>query len=107
MRDIYLEACTRIRELRNRRGYSVEQLAEKSNISTKFLYEIETGKKGFSAKVLCNMAMALNVSCDYIIRGKEENSSNSINEALKYLNDYQIKIVENIVINIVDMMKEK
>lgn len=59
----------RIRELRENRKLSRETLAEKIDISTKFLYEIETGKKGFSAEILCRLSKELAVSCDYIMWG--------------------------------------
>ncbi len=55
--------------LRNDRGYTREQLAELADISDKFLYEIETGKKGFSAVTLMNLSKALEVSLDYIMTG--------------------------------------
>ena len=61
----------RIRELREIQGYTREALAEKADITSKFLYEIEVGKKGFSAETLCKMAKALTVSCDYIMTGEE------------------------------------
>lgn len=61
----------RIRELREIQGYTREGLAEKVDISAKFLYEIEVGKKSFSADTLCRMAKALSVSCDYIMLGEE------------------------------------
>lgn len=37
----------RIRELREIQGYTREGLSEKVDISAKFLYEIEVGKKAF------------------------------------------------------------
>ena len=37
----------RIRELREIENYTREAFSEKVEISAKFLYEIETGKKGF------------------------------------------------------------
>ena len=40
-------ARERIRELRESKKYTRQVLAEKANISEKFLYEIETGKSGF------------------------------------------------------------
>lgn len=65
------EIGMRIRELRETHNYTREGLAEKVNISTKFLYEIETGKKGFSADTLCRISKALFVSCDYIMLGED------------------------------------
>lgn len=61
----------RIRELREVQNYTREAFAEKVDISAKFLYEIETGKKGFSADTLCRISKALSVSCDYIMLGED------------------------------------
>jgi len=65
-------AGERIRELREMQNYTREGFAEKVEISSKFLYEIETGKKGFSADTLCRISHALTVSCDYIMFGEEK-----------------------------------
>ena len=48
----YKISSKRIREIRLQRDYSVSELAEAANISTKFMYKIERGEAGFSAKVL-------------------------------------------------------
>lgn len=61
----------RIMNLRLERGCTREQLAELAGISPKFLYEIETNKKGFSARTLKGLADALGVSTDYILTGNE------------------------------------
>lgn len=60
----------RIAYLRVTNNYTREAFAELIGISTKFLYEIETGKKGFSANTLYKIATSFGVSCDYIITGK-------------------------------------
>ena len=72
MIDVYKNAGERIFWLREMRGYTRETLAELADISPKFLYEIEPGKKGFSALVLYNICNALNVKCDYVLSGKQE-----------------------------------
>lgn len=72
MIDIYKSAGERIFLIREMRGYTRETLAELADISPKFLYEIETGKKGFSALVLYNLCNALRVKCDYILTGKQD-----------------------------------
>lgn len=69
MQSIYIEAGKRIRKLREIRGMSREEFAERIGISSKFLYEIETGKKGFSAQTLSLVAESLDTSCDYILFG--------------------------------------
>ena len=69
-----IEVGARIRELREIQNYTREGLAEKVDISAKFLYEIEMGKKGFSADTLCRISKALSVSCDYIMLGEDAGS---------------------------------
>lgn len=64
-----LTAGERIMLLRSDRGYTREQLAGLADISEKFLYEIEMGKKGFSAITLLNLSRALEVSLNYIMTG--------------------------------------
>lgn len=61
----------RIRELREAKHFTREAFAREIGISSKFLYEIETGRKNFSAETLCKIAQGLSVSCDYIMFGKE------------------------------------
>ncbi|WP_095175666.1 MULTISPECIES: helix-turn-helix domain-containing protein [Blautia] len=73
--ELYVQAGSRIRELREKRGYSRELLAEKADISSKFLYEIEVGTKGFSARTLSMLADGLSTSCDYILYGVAEYES--------------------------------
>lgn len=59
----------RIRKLRAEQGMTREELANKAEITTKFLYELENGKKGLSARNLHKIATALSSSCDYILLG--------------------------------------
>lgn len=62
----------RIKELRLKRKMTREELAEVADLSVSFIYEIETGKKGFSAYTLGNLSRALAVEADYILLGKPE-----------------------------------
>lgn len=72
MINMYKNAGERIQLTRIMRGYTRETLAELAEISSKFLYEIETGRKGFSAIVLYNLSKALHVDSDYILTGKQD-----------------------------------
>lgn len=72
MKDWYKEVGERILCVRLEQGYTREQLAELVSISPKFLYEIETGRKGLSAYVLHNLCTALSVNVDYILTGVEK-----------------------------------
>lgn len=76
--SIYKEAAIRIQKLRNEYGLTREELAEMVGISAKHLYEIETGRKGFSAGVLYRIAKALGVGCDSIMIGEKEKDRNDV-----------------------------
>ena len=75
-----LEVGERIKELRKTRNMTREEVAEKSEISSKFLYEIELGKKGLSADTLVKLAKTLSCSCDYIMTGEQEDSDIFLNK---------------------------
>lgn len=105
MMAIYKESGERILLVRVMRGYTREELAEKASISPKFLYEIETGKKGFSAIVLYNICKALKVDCDYILTGKENvNYDQKLLEALQLFNQNQTECISVILKQIYELL---
>ena len=61
----------RIRQLREAKHYTRDRLAQEVGITSKFLYEIEKGRRNFSAINLVGLAQALSVSCDYIMLGEQ------------------------------------
>lgn len=101
-------AGQRIRELREMHNYTREALAERAGISDKFLYEIETGKKGFSADVLCRLSDALSVSCDYIMLGeeKEHQGMEKVICVLETVNPKQRSRMQDILRILYDMCEE-
>lgn len=83
----------RIQELRKERNMTREELAERAEISTKFLYEVEMGKKGISAETLLKIGIALSTSCDYLLTGEGKNRNGRFDN----LSPKQIKKLEKIV----------
>ena len=73
---IYAEAGKRIQSLRESQHLSREKLAEMINMSARFICDIEHGRKGFSAKTLWLLSSVFDVSCDYILFGKEKKNCN-------------------------------
>ena len=65
------------------------------NISSKFLYEIEIGTKGFSADTLYKLAEALGTNADYILQG--ENWNNVDNEVLKIIGRFEKSQAKNLI----------
>lgn len=68
---LYKEVGTRVFNLRTKKGFSRQYLADQLKISAKFLYEIENGRKGFTVQVLNNLATIFGTTCDYLVRGEE------------------------------------
>lgn len=78
----------RLREIREIKGYTREQLAEYAEISANFLWEIESGRKSVKVQNLAKLALALNVSTDYLIFGSRQNKpSEIVSEVLSALPD--------------------
>jgi transcriptional regulator with XRE-family HTH domain len=59
----------RIRLVRTQRGLTLEQLADKAEISKSFLWEVEQGSD-ISGERLLRVANALGASLDYLMRGE-------------------------------------
>lgn len=72
----------KIRNIREKQKLSRERLAEMANISTQFLADIETGKKGMSVATLKKICLALRISSDYIIFNRENNAEFSLDAML-------------------------
>ena len=88
----------RIRQLRGEYGYTQEQLAEYAEISVDFVGLIETGRSSMSLKNLAKIALALNVTTDYLIFGTTPYKENArINTLLSTVPDKKRKQVEKLI----------
>ena len=65
-------AGDRIREIREAKRLTQDQLAEKTGISKGFLSDVENGKRNVSSEYLLRIANALSASVDYLLRGTAE-----------------------------------
>ena len=96
---IRAEIGNRIKALREVRGYTREELAEKAEISSKFLYEVEKGRKGLSADTLLKISRTLSCSCDYILTGETfiKNDDEQLTQLLQRFNEkdreYAVKVL--------------
>ena len=98
------EIGIRIVEMRKIRNMTREGLAEKSGISSKFLYEVELGKKGLSADTLLKIARNLSCSCDYILTGEDYPKGRST-KAMQLLSGYNEKDLKRVT-RILSLVKE-
>jgi transcriptional regulator with XRE-family HTH domain len=61
MEHVLLELGQKIRELRTKRGLSLDKLAEAANVNDKYLGEVERGQTNISVGKLCQIAAALDI----------------------------------------------
>ena len=61
----------RIREARETKDWTQEQLADKAQISKGFLSDVENNKRNVSAENALKLADALGISLDFLMRGEE------------------------------------
>ena len=108
MNQFYDQAGARIRQLREMNRYTREKFAEIADISPKFLYEIETGQKGFSADTLYRIAKGLSVNCEYILTGeKQESYQEDVLRALKMFEPSQMGIVKQMLTSCYELSTKK
>lgn len=60
----------RIREIRENRGLTQEQLAKKAEISKGFLSDVENDKRNIGSQGILRIANELGASVDYLLAGK-------------------------------------
>lgn len=60
----------RIKSIRDKRGWTLDKLAEESGISKGFLSDVENNKRDISSQNLLRIANALGASVDYLLRGE-------------------------------------
>lgn len=69
MQEVNKAVGARVYEVRKKQKLTREQLAERADISTQFLADIEGGKKGMTVITLKKLCVALGVSADFLIFG--------------------------------------
>ena len=69
-KDFNLTIGLRIREIREAYQMTQAEFSERCDLSESFLAAVEGGRKGITAKTLYKICTTMNVSADYIVRGK-------------------------------------
>jgi DNA-binding XRE family transcriptional regulator len=69
-------AGDRIREFRKDLGWTLEQLADKTQLSKGFLSDVESNNRNVSTDNLLKIANAMGASLDYLLRGEQAKPTN-------------------------------
>ncbi len=104
--DLKKKFGTRLKLIRKRNLLTQEKLAELTGIDSKHLSHIETGQSFPSAKLIENLARVLEVNSeDFFINSESKNRdvlAQEIVSLLKQINDRDLKIIHNIILNMVN-----
>ena len=65
--ELEIVVRSRLRSLRTTLGYSLDELAERTNLSASTISRVETGKRALGLDVLIPLAKALQVSVDVLV----------------------------------------
>jgi transcriptional regulator with XRE-family HTH domain len=88
------------------KGWSQEKLAEKMDISTNYLSDIETGRGWVSPFSLIRLANALEIEVFELFKPKETVSTDVISTVHKCLEDFSSSLRVSFEKSIVDSMKK-
>ena len=89
LRNLFSQNIKRQRQMK---GWSQEKLAEKMEISTNYLSEIETGKGWVSPFSLVKLANALEIEVFELFKPQESISKDLKNKVNKYLDDFSTSL---------------
>ncbi|MCD8189366.1 MAG: helix-turn-helix transcriptional regulator [Clostridiales bacterium] len=65
-----VEIGARIKEVRKKRHYTQENMAEKLNISLEHFRAVESGRRSCSVDFLISISVIFGISLDYLLLGK-------------------------------------
>lgn len=107
-KEINIQIGERIQKARELSGYTQEKLADKVDVSTQYISDLERGLVGTSVPTLIKICNTLCISSDYILMGEKENNdiSDVINR-LRYLPQNEVKIVENSINLIIEAFQSR
>ena len=84
----------RIRALRNRAGFTQERLAEKADVSVKFIGNIERGESAVSVRTLRRIAHALSVTLKELFDFPDEDAGEILDAIMGLLRGTECDVDE-------------
>jgi len=96
------EIGRRIKEIRNKFGYTREEFSERLGVSPQFIANIEQGRRRLSYDNLAKLCGLTCVSSDFILFGKrDEDEHGGLSVILENLPPEHIRLIEDIVVSYV------
>lgn len=103
MKIDYKAIGIKVKQIRNEKGMTQEELAEKCNLSSVYIGYVENAKRQIGLSALVNIAYELDIGLDYLI-GYQELKLND--ELLKDCTDIQKQIIFAVIKIVKDILSE-
>lgn len=104
--DYLIMVGKRVAATREKLNMTQAQLAEKANLSTSFISDIETGLKSLRAENLRNLAQALEVSADYLLTGEyNEKDVSQTSEIIRQFKTEELFCAQEILRKLLEICK--
>jgi len=96
----------RIRISREKSGLTQEELAERLDLSTQFISTIERGVAGASLETIINLCDVLNVSSEWLLRGRAATpNADNIVAKLMLLSSAQLSAVDRLTDELMTLLR--
>ena len=100
----YTALGVKVKAIRNEKGMTQDELAEKCNLSSVYIGYVENAKRQIGLTALINIADSLNIGLDYLI-GNHAFSLND--ELLSDCTEFQKQIIFEIIKSVKEILSEK
>lgn len=105
-KSLNIEIGERIKEAREKMGYTQEWLAEQINVSPQFISDLERGVVGASLSTFRYICLSLGVNSDSLLFGEQkENDLSLIDSYCLRLPKKQFRLLEEIIAKYVEAVK--
>ena len=88
---------TRIRQAREKMGYTREKFAEKLDVSVSYLAELERGRTGISVKMLIKVCNVLGLSADYVLFGAERDEDALRTDSIHRIDKKYLPLLDKVI----------
>lgn len=92
-RNLHIAVGNRLKQHRNRLKITNELLAEKIEVTPRYLQDVEKGKVGLSLTTLANISRVLNISADSLLFDEPA----GIDAMLRGLDKEKVEFIEDLV----------
>lgn len=99
---INIEIGERVKAAREQAGITQEQLAERIDVSTQYVSDLERGVVGISVPTLRNLCVALGISSDCILFGRSQDGNMlALTDRCRVLSPAQTAMLTDIIDSII------